>query len=162
MSVRSRGVDVGARAVSRRRVLAGAVALAGAALSARRAEATPESMAAAIREATGGAEAREGRVKIEIPAIAENGNSVPVKVAVDSPMTEANHVTGIHIFSERNPAPNVISFRLGPRAGKAVVSTRMRLATTQTVVAVAAMSDGTFWRGQEKVLVTLGACVEGE
>lgn len=162
MSGRSRGVDVRPRAVSRRRVLAGALALAGAALSLRGAEASPEALAAAIKEATGGAEAREGRVKLEIPAIAENGNSVPVKVSVDSPMTAASHVTSIHVFSERNPAPNVIGFRLGRRAGKAVVATRMRLAGSQTVVAVAAMSDGTFWRGQEKVLVTLGACVEGE
>ena len=150
------------RTLNRRHVLAGGAALACLVKLARPAHATPEAMAAAIKEATGAAAVRDGRVKIDIPPIAENGNAVPLTGTVESPMTAGNHVKSIFVFSERNPAPDVVRFHLGPRAGKPVVSTRIRLASTQTIVAIAALSDGTFWRDQAKILVTLGACVEGE
>ena len=82
-------------------------------------------------------------------------------VSVDSPMTEADHVKAIHVFNEKNPQPNVLSVRLGPRAGKAAISSRIRLANSQTVTAIAEMSDGSFWSDEADVVVTLAACVEG-
>jgi sulfur-oxidizing protein SoxY len=82
-------------------------------------------------------------------------------VSVDSPMTEADHVKAIHVFNEKNPQPNVLSVRLGPRAGKAAISSRIRLADSQTVTAIAEMSDGSFWSDEADVVVTLAACVEG-
>ena len=85
---------------------------------------------------------------------------MPLTVSVDSPMTEADHVKAIHIFSEKNPLPNVVSFHLGPRAGRASVATRIRLADTQTVVAICELSDGSFWSGSADVVVTLAACLE--
>jgi sulfur-oxidizing protein SoxY len=148
------------RRVSRRRVLAGAASAALLPVLARPVRATPESMAAAIREAVGGAEVRPGRVKLEAPRLAENGNSVQITVSVESPMTAADHVKTIHVFSEKNPIPTVVRFHLGPRAGRAKVSTSIRLAMTQRVVALAAMSDGSCWSGDAEVVSTLPACVE--
>ncbi len=152
------------KGMTRRGVLkAGLAALpAGTALSivVRPAEATPEAMQEAIRRVTGGAPLRRGRVKLDIPPLSENGNSVSCAVIVESPMTAADHVTAIHLFNEKNPQPNVISVHLGPRAGLARIATRIRLFDTQTVTAVAAMSDGTFWSDSASVIVTLGACLE--
>jgi sulfur-oxidizing protein SoxY len=122
--------------------------------------AAPASIEAALRDFTGGAEIKPGKVKLDIPALVENGNAVPLTLAVDSPMTAAAHVRAIAIFTERNPQPNVAIFRLGPRAGRAAVSLRMRLATSQKVTAVAALSDGSFWSDAMEVVVTLAACVE--
>ena len=124
---------------------------------------TPASAAAtleAIHKVVGGAPINKGRVKLELPALIENGNGVPLSVSVDSPMTEADHVKTIHIFTEKNPLPNVVSFHLSPRAGRASVATRVRLADTQTVVAICQMSDGSFWSGSVDVVVTLAACLE--
>jgi len=126
----------------------------------RPAAATPASMAAAIREAIGEAPVKPGKVKLDLPPIVENGNTVPMSVVVDNPMTAANHVKRIHIFNEKNPQPNVVTFHLGPRAGRASVSTRVRLADTQTVVAIAELSDGTFWSASADVVVTIAACTE--
>jgi len=149
---------------SRRTILraAGALAAGGAALrlSLRPAHATPESMREAIRDAIGEAPVRTGKVKIDLPPIVENGNSVPCTVAVDSPMTADDYVKAIHIFNEKNPLPNIISVQLGPRAGRAEFSTRIRLADSQTVTAIAEMSDGTCWSGDVDVIVTLAACIE--
>jgi len=117
-------------------------------------------MAAAIREAVGSGEVKRGRVKLEAPRLAENGNSVTISVSVDSAMTAADHVKTIHVFSEKNPIATVARFHLGPRAGRAKVSTSIRLATTQRVVAIAAMSDGSYWSDEAEVVVTLPACVE--
>ena len=114
----------------------------------------------AIHNAVGAAPVNKGRVKLELPALIDNGNGVPLTVSVDSPMTEADHVKAIHIFSEKNPLPNVVSFHLGPRAGRASVATRIRLADTQTVVAICELSDGSFWSGSADVVVTLAACLE--
>lgn len=126
----------------------------------RPAAATPESMAAAMREITGGKPIQTGKVKLELPVVAENGNTVPLSVAVDSPMTAATHVVSIHILAPLNPLPNVANFYLGPRAGKAQVATRIRLATTQKVTAIAALNDGTWWQATADVVITLAACLE--
>ena len=113
-----------------------------------------------IKKFTGGKQATEGKVKLDLPEIAENGNTVPMTVMVASPMTAAEHVRAIHVFTEKNPQPNVASFRLGPRAGRAAITTRIRLADTQTVTAIAELSDGSFWSATAHVIVTLAACVE--
>lgn len=142
----------------RRKLLAAgiAVAVAGPAF------ATPAEMAAAISAFTGGAAPTPGRVKLDVAALVDNGNAVPVTVSVESPMTAAEHVTAIAIFNERNPQTDVAKFTLGPRAGRASVSTRIRMATSQKLMAVARLSDGSFWSGSADVIVTLAACVEGE
>jgi sulfur-oxidizing protein SoxY len=126
----------------------------------RPAEATPASMAAAIREAVGEAPVRQGRVKLDIPPLVENGNTVSLTVSVDSPMTEQDHVKSIHIFNEKNPQPNVAIFHLGPRVGRARVSMRIRLADSQKVVVIARLSDDSFWYDSVDVMVTLAACLE--
>lgn len=138
--------------------------LAGAAMMVvlRPALATPLEQAAAILAFTGGAAPRNGRVHLEVAQLVDNGNAVPLTVSVDSPMSAADHVTAIAIFNEKNPQTDVARFTLGPRSGKAVVSTRIRLATSQTLVAVARMSDGSYWSGSASMVVTLAACVEGE
>jgi sulfur-oxidizing protein SoxY len=114
----------------------------------------------AIRKLTRGAPVNPGRVTLELPPLSENGHVVPMRVAVASPMTQADHVRAIHVFTEKNPQPNVASFRFGARAGRAVVNTRVRLADTQSVVAIAEMSDGSFWTASAHVVVTLAACLE--
>ena len=119
-------------------------------------------MAAAVSTYVGGQKVTEGKVKLDIAELVDNGNVVPMTVSVDSPMTAANHVKTIAVFNEKNPQREVVKFTLGPRYGKASVSTRIRLATTQKLVAVAQMSDGTFWSHTVDVIVTLAACIEGE
>ena len=126
----------------------------------RQAAATPASMAAAIHEVVGEAAVRQGKVKLDIPPLVENGNAVSLTVSVDSPMTESDHVKSIHIFNEKNPLANVTIFHLGPRAGRARISTRIRLASSQTVIAVARLNDDTFWSDSVDVMVTLAACLE--
>jgi sulfur-oxidizing protein SoxY len=146
---------------SRRRLLAAGAGLA-ALVVARPAAATAEEMAAAIKAFTGGAIPRPGKVTLELAQLVDNGNSVPLTVRVDSPMTATDHVTAIAIFNERNPQTEVATFTLGARAGKAEVSTRIRMATSQKLTAVARLSDGTFWSSTAGVIVTLAACIEGE
>jgi len=114
----------------------------------------------AVHKATGGAPVRAGRVKLDLPPLIDNGNTVPLSVSVDSPMTEADHVRSIHVFTEKNPQPNVLSAYLGPRAGRAALSTRARIADTGVVIAIAHMSDGSYWSDQVNVVVTLSACLE--
>ena len=122
-------------AATRRTVLA-AIGGAGLALVARPARATPETMKSAIRQVVGEAAVKPGRIKLDLPPLVENGNTVAMAVTVDSPMTANDHVKAIHVFTEKNPQPNVISVKLGPRAGKAEIATRVRLADTQTVTAI--------------------------
>jgi sulfur-oxidizing protein SoxY len=122
--------------------------------------ATPDAMQQAIRKIVGEGTLQRGKVKLDVPPLVENGNTVPLTVAVESPMTEADHVKAIHIVNEKNPQPHVISVTLGPRAGRATLSTRIKLADSQQVVAVAETSDGSFWSGSADVIVTLAACVE--
>jgi sulfur-oxidizing protein SoxY len=145
----------------RRALLALGAAAAGVAL-ARPARAQSGELAALVTAFSGGAAVRPGRVKLEIATLVDNGNVVPVSVNVDSPMTATDHVTAIAIFNEKNPQHDVAKFKLGPRAGKASVATRIRLATSQQLVAVAAMSDGSFWSDSVDVIVVIAACIEGE
>jgi sulfur-oxidizing protein SoxY len=123
--------------------------------------ASPAAMQAAIDAFTGGRAPREGRVTLDIAPIIDNGNVVPIAVRVESPMSSADHVQRIAIFTELNPLPEVAVFHLSPRNGRAEVATRMRLATTQTVTAVALMNDGSAWQQRVDVLVALAACIEG-
>jgi sulfur-oxidizing protein SoxY len=149
---------------TRRDVLkvAGAFLAGGAiaSIAADTATATSADLQGAIARVIGDAKVNAGRVKLDIPPLVENGNVVPCSITIDSPMTPADHVRAIHVFNEKNPQPNVISVRLGPRAGRASISTRIRLSDTQTVVAIAEMSDGSFWSGRADVIITLGACLE--
>jgi sulfur-oxidizing protein SoxY len=105
---------------------------------------------------------REGKVVLDIAELIDNGNAVPVRISVASPMTAADHVAAIALFNERNPQREVITVRLGPRAGRAEVATRIRLATSQKLVAVARLSDGSCWARTVEVIVTLAACIESE
>ena len=114
----------------------------------------------AIRKVVGGKPVRAGRVKLDLPPLIDNGNTVPLSVEVESPMTDADHVKAIHVFTERNPQPYVLSAHLGPRSGRARIATRARIADTGAVTAIAQMSDGSFWSGSVKVIVTLSACLE--
>ncbi|RTE94051.1 SoxY-related AACIE arm protein [Bradyrhizobium sp. LVM 105] len=123
-------------------------------------QATPAMLNHAIRNIVGEAPLRTGRVKLDIPPLVENGNVVPMTVSVASPMTADDHVKSIHVFNEKNPQPNIGNFYLGPSSGRAQVSTRIRLADTQKVVAIARLSDDTFWQVAADVVVTLAACTE--
>jgi sulfur-oxidizing protein SoxY len=147
------------RLPTRRMIL---VAAAGAALAplVTPSQATEAMMAEAIRELIGGSTLQRGRVKLELPSIVENGNTVSLTVSVESPMSEADHVESIHIFNQKNPQPYVAAFNLGPRVGKASISTRIRLADSQRVVAIARLNDGSFWSSSADVIVTLAACTE--
>ena len=120
--------------------------------------AMPEELAAALKRAFGVRRIQPGRVKIEIPQIAENGNVVPVTINVESPMTADDYVKRIHLFSEHNPLPDMVEFELGPHNGKARVSTRVRLAKSQNVLAVATLNDDTLWSTQAMVEVTVSGC----
>ena len=115
---------------------------------------------AALRKIVGDSQVRRGRVKLELPPLIDNGNSVPLSVAVESPMTATDHVAAIHVLTEKNPLPDVVSVHLGPRAGRASVTTRARIADTGTVTAIAQLSDGSFWSDRVDVVVTLSACLE--
>jgi sulfur-oxidizing protein SoxY len=150
---------------TRRDFLDGATRFAGGAgllltVGASTARATPESMLAAMKRVIGDTALRKGMVKLELPPLVENGNSVTTMVSVESPMTAENYVKAIHVFNEKNPQPNVIGVRLGPRAGRATFSTRIRLADSQKIIAIAEMSDGSFWSDETDVVVTMAACVE--
>jgi sulfur-oxidizing protein SoxY len=142
--------------------LTGSAAVAGTipVVTLRGAEATPAMLASAIRNVVGSAVVKTGKVKLEIPPLVENGNTVPMTVSVASPMTAEDHVKSIHVFNEKNPQPNIGNFYLGPRAGRAQVSTRIRLADSQKVFAIAHLSDGSFWSASVDVVVTLAACTE--
>ena len=142
--------------------LAGTAAVAGAlpVVALRPLEATPATLAAAIRNVVGEALLKSGKVKIDIPPLVENGNTVPMTISVASPMTADDHVKSIHVFNEKNPLPNIGNFYLGPQAGRAQVSTRIRLADSQKVVAIARLSDDSFWQVSTDVIVTLAACTD--
>lgn len=113
-----------------------------------------------IRKLAGGRTVHKGKVKLNVPPLVENGHLVPLSVNVESPMSAADHVKAIHVLTERNPLPEMATFRLGPRAGRASVATRVRLADTQNVVAIAELSDGSLWSDSAHVIVTLAACLE--
>ena len=147
------------KTLSRRGFLAQLLALCAWPFAAARG-ADADSVEVMVFKVTGGATVQPGRVKLDLPVLADNGNSVSLKVSVDSPMTAASYVKSIHIYAARNPRPNVANFYLGPRAGRAQVSTRVRLGGSQRVLAVAALSDGSFWSATADVVVTLSACYD--
>ena len=142
--------------------LAGSAAVIGAVpiVTLRPAEATAAMLASAIRNVVGEAEVRTGKVKLDVPPLVENGNTVPMTVSVSNPMTSDDYVRSIHVFNEKNPQPNIGNFYLGPRAGRAQISTRIRLADSQKIVAIARLSDGSYWSATVEVVVTLAACTE--
>ena len=152
--------DETALPTTRRSFLIGAGGLAFVTVLPREGRATPEAMKAAIKKVIGDVPLRKGKVRLDVPPIVENGNSVTLEVSVDSPMTAGDHVKAIHVFNEKNPQPNIIGVRLGPRAGRAQLSTRVRLADSQNLIAIAEMSDGTFYSDDVDVVVTIAACLE--
>jgi sulfur-oxidizing protein SoxY len=150
-------LDRDIRIASRRRAL-GALAAGLSLLVVRPARATPEELVIALRDAYGDRVIARGRVSLEIPRLAENGNVVPVIVRVDSPMTPQDYVTGISLFAEKNHLPRMVDMRLGPYNGKAVVSSRIRVATSQQITAVAELSDGSLWSASADIEVVTSDC----
>jgi sulfur-oxidizing protein SoxY len=148
------------RQLSRRATLA--LGAGGAALAVlgwgESAYATPKDAAESIAKFTGGKTAAKGKVSIELPEIAENGNTVPLSVAIDHAMTADNYVSEVLVVAEGNPRPDVVVFHFTPMSGKAEASTRIRLATTQNIIVVAKTSKGEFFTGQKLVKVTIGGC----
>ena len=148
------------RTATRRAVLSGALDLGAALVIRPAAGASAPSLESAIRVFASEAPVKVGRVLLDVAPLVENGNAVPITITVESPMTAADHVRRIAVFNELNPQRDVAVFTLGPRAGRARVATRIRLATSQRLVAVAQMSDGTYWQHAVDVIVTLAACIE--
>lgn len=145
----------------RRRFLLSCTVLAGATLLAKAAIAQQnQQRASLLHEMTGGAAVNVGRVTVDTPPLADNGHSVPVRVLVESPMTADSHVRRIMLLAERNPRPLVASFNLGPHSGRAEIAARIRLADIQDVLALAQLSDGSWWMGGAHVVVTELACLE--
>lgn len=140
----------------KRRTLVSAIAV----LPIAPAWATPDTLRAAIAEVTGGKPLREGKVKIDLPSLVENGNTVPLGVVADLPTAGAGRVVAIHVLNEKNPQPHVYSAALGPGIAEANVSTRIKLADSQKIVAIAETANGEFWTASADVIVTLAACIE--
>lgn len=145
--------------LTRRHALRGA-ALAGfaALLAPRLAVADEKAVAAELKKLYGDRKIGEGRVKLDVPEIAENGLVVPIGVDVDSPMTEADHVKAVHVFADGNPLPGIVSYGFTPACGRASASARMRLAQTQNIICVAEMSDGSLHMAKANIKVTIGGC----
>lgn len=145
--------------INRRKLLCGTLGLsASVVFGASRAFAEAADVQAAIDAIAAGGTVGEGKITLKAPEIAENGNSVPVAVSVDSPMTSDSYVESVAIFADGNPRPEVITFNFTPASGEAFASTRMRLAKTQNVVAVAKMNDGSVFSDSRNVKVTIGGC----
>ena len=148
--------------ISRRDALsytsAGILAAAGISLFGSIVKADKKMTLNAIHKLSSGKAIKSGKITLELPQIAENGNTVPLSIEVESPMTNSDHVKAVHIFAEGNPAPEVASFHFGPANGVAKASVRMRLAKTQNVIAVAEMSDGSIFQATTEVKVTIGGC----
>lgn len=123
-----------------------------------RADATPDEVTSAIAKLYGEKKFESGKIKLDVPEIAENGLVVPINVEVESPMTDADYVKAVHVFAEGNPLPNVISYKFTPACGKAAASARMRLAQTQNVVCIAEMSNGSLYKTVASIKVTIGGC----
>ncbi len=137
---------------------AAAVSLAALPVSTVLAQDPPQAWELAVRKILGEAKPIEGKITVELPEIAENGNTVPFSISVDSPMTDKDHVKAIHIVATSNPQPGVATFRLSPQSGKATVASRMRLQRTQDVITIAELSDGRFLMAKRPVKVTIGGC----
>lgn len=146
---------------ARRRFLAWLAGLGAAPLlGARSGGAQPDAFAPLVGRITGGAPLHAGRVQLDTPLLADNGHSVRVKLSVESPMTAADHVRRIALFSEKNPRPVIAVFHFGPGMARAEVVTRVRLNGSQRLLAVAELSDGSFWSGGAEVVVTEAACLD--
>ncbi len=144
--------------ITRRQALSiGGCAIAAAAIGVRPAFAANDA-SAIISKFTGGKEAKVGKVTLDLPEIAENGHTVPLGISVESPMTKDNYVKSVVVVADGNPRAGVATFHFSPASGVAAASTRMRLAKTQNVIAVAAMSDGSFYMVKRQVKVTIGGC----
>lgn len=149
-------------ALSRREVMAaGAAGLALAVLPVSAQAAAPPALAELIARITEGAVPERSKISFDIPQLVENGNSVDVAILVDSPMTEADHVRWIHVIAEKNPFPDVARFHLTPRSGRADIRATLRLATSQKVAVVAALSGGGYVMADADIVVTLSACIDG-
>lgn len=149
-------------ALSRREVMAaGAAGLALVTLPAFAQAAAPAALAELIARITEGVVPERGRISFDIPQLVENGNSVDVAILVESPMTEADHVRWIHVIAEKNPFPDVARFHLTPRSGRADIRATLRLATSQKVAAIAALSNGGYLIADADIVVTLSACIDG-
>ena len=150
------------RQVGRRELMAmfgaGVVAAMGVGMTPRDAMADAKSVTDAMMKVVGDSKPATGKIKLDLPQIAENGNTVPIAAEVDSPMSDADHVKALHLWADKNPRPEVASFRFSPASGKAKVSTRVRLSKTQNIVAVAEMSDGKFYMAKSEIKVTIGGC----
>ena len=129
-----------------------------AALAPHLAQAKVSDVEAELAKLFGTRKPGDGRIKLDLPTIAENGLVVPLGVDIDSPMTEADHVKAVHVFADGNPQPGVISFYFTPDSGRASATTRIRLAQTQNIVAVAEMSNGALFLARQEVKVTIGGC----
>jgi sulfur-oxidizing protein SoxY len=144
-------------AINRRQVIAGsagALAIATLGVAPAHANNAPD----LIKAFTGGKQATEGKVKLDLPEIAENGNTVPMTVSVESPMTDASHVTDVLVVGDGNPNGGMVTFQFSPLSGVAEANTRIRLAATQNIIAVAKMNDGSFVMASKQVKVTIGGC----
>ncbi len=146
---------------TRRQWLGSALGAGTWVLLADTARAADGELAAAISRYTGSETVLKGRVKLDIAELVDNGNVVPITITVDSPMSPENYVKSVAVFNEKNPQRDVVKFNFSPRSGKAVAATRIRLANSQKLVAVAQLSDGSFWSHTVDVIVTLAACIEG-
>ena len=143
--------------INRRQVIAGssgALAIATLGVAPAHANNAPD----LIKAFTGGKQATEGKVKLDLPEIAENGNTVPMTVSVESPMTDASHVTDVLVVGDGNPNGGMVTFQFSPLSGVAEANTRIRLAATQNIIAVAKMNDGSFVTASKQVKVTIGGC----
>jgi sulfur-oxidizing protein SoxY len=139
-------------------VKAAAWVLAAAAIAPRLAFADEKTVAAEIKKLYGAKTLAAGKIRLDVPEIAENGLVVPINVEVESPMTEADHVKAVHVFAEGNPLPGVVSYQFTPACGKASAATRMRLAQTQDIICVAEMSNGALHTAKANIKVTIGGC----
>jgi len=137
---------------------AGALAAFASLLGSRLAFADEKAVMAEIKNLYGDKPLGEGKIKLDVPEIAENGLVVPVNVEVESPMTEADYVKAVHIYADGNPQPGIVSYSFTPACGKASAATRMRLAQTQNIVCVAEMSNGALHMAKANVKVTIGGC----
>lgn len=139
-------------------VKAAAWALAAAAIAPKLAFADEKTVAAEIKKLYGDKPMASGKIKLDVPEIAENGLVVPINVEIESPMTEADYVKAVHVFAEGNPQPGVVSYHFTPACGKASAATRMRLAQTQDIICVAEMSNGSLHTAKANIKVTIGGC----
>jgi len=155
------GMKQAMRTLDRREFVVGGVAIAtvtALAVGEVMAQAAAQGWEEAVKKILGDAKATDGKLTMDLPEIAENGNTVPFTISVDSPMTEKDYVKAIHVISTGNPQPGVATFRFTPQSGKAAAASRMRLARTQDVIALAELSDGKFLQVKRSVKVTIGGC----